>query len=463
MLKPPYDNMGVNSATSGGYTALTVPAKAALLGPEDYFYRLALDTLQVSVRGHWRREAAAAALLAKRRDAERYRLIGSDKVLVEAPGGRMLEVLPHGGRPSYQLLMRDADSLEVRALPSGKMPSFIFRFGARWCNEHSRSELAEWLLDFTGDLDFKAEKIQLSEVHIRCDSPIPFVQGDVKRMRGTGTRNGRFNTHYEKGRLSGIDNLGGKKQIKFVIYDKRLEQVQKQGLMWPAIWHRYGIDHETPIWRVEGRFCREVLTALGLDHLSDLTDEAIAGIWYRFTSRYLNFVSDAARRTDRTTPARKWAKIQTCGKLFEARPIAAEVDVTALHLFKQAAGCLAKAIAISGTGSVEAEMERLLDHAVIAGMNRFEERHEEYVQQMAETILQRTTEPALPGADGIRDVLRGALRRALADRLPAQPFAPVRAAIGTAPRTPVNLSPAIMTGDTGASSVLPNSNSAIIE
>ncbi len=181
---PPSDNMGVNNATPLAGKGYGLQEVRRCGTPEEYFYRLALDTLQVTLKGVWRNRDGAVSLLEKRRAAEAHKAVGFGKAFVEAPDGRRLTVFPHGGRPSYQVLMRDGDGLEVRALPHGKMPSFIIRYGARDCVENTIAELEQWGVEFAASLGFEVEKTQLSEAHIRCDTPVPFVEADQEANAG---------------------------------------------------------------------------------------------------------------------------------------------------------------------------------------------------------------------------------------------------------------------------------------
>lgn len=318
--------------------------------------------------------------------------------------------------------MRDGDGLEVRALPKGRMPAFIFRFGARWCVEHPIEALEAWTKSFVEDLGFASEKIQLSETHVRCDAPTPFTEADLERMRGVGTRNGSFNTHRYQGAISGINNLGGRKPIKFVIYDKRLEQTQKESVLWPAVWSSFGIAPDSPIWRVEARWNRKALTTLGLDKLSDLNEQTIRGLWYLFTSKYLLFVEDASVRTARTEPLQKWAKIQACGEMMETKPISAKVQVSATRLLKQATGCIAKAMAVAGIGYSEQEMERVIEEAVLVGEERFKEHRKEYLRLFLKNALDNAPEEAFASAQAVRGEIKSLISKSTQRKLVAKPF-----------------------------------------
>lgn len=414
--------MGVNSATSRGGPGFGLHGVECLGEPEDYFYRLALDTLQIALKGHWLSHEGARHLVELRRQAELFKHIGIGKAAYKGPGERELTVFPHGGRPSYQVLLRDGDGLEIRALPSGDMPTFIFRFGARWCLENSIIELGAWACDFARAAGFEPEKVQLSQADIRCDTPTPFVEADLKKMRGTGTRNGRFNTHTYQRRLSGFDNLGGSKQVKFVVYDKRLEQTQKQGVLWPAVWKGYCIDCEVPIWRIELRMKRKALTAHGLDAISDLSAKAIRGLWYLFSHRYLTFVSASKKRTDRAPVTRKWARVQACGEMMHTRPIVAQVDVSATQLIKQATGCIARAMAVAGKGYAEAELREVIEQAVLVGEERFKEQRTDYVRRMLQNLLEKYPDEAFASAQAVRGEIGDLIDRSISRRLPAKPF-----------------------------------------
>ncbi len=241
-------------------------------------------------------------------------------------------------------------------------------------------------------------------------------------MRGLSTRNGRFNAHINQGVLSGIDNLGGKKHIKFCIYDKRLEQSQKEAVLWPAIWRSYGIPADSPIWRVEARWDRKALTYFGLDALSDLHDGSIRGLWHFFATRYLIFVSDADKRTDRNTPSPSWARMQACGEMMERHPVRAKVQVTATQLIKQATGCIAKAMAVAGLGHAQAEMADVIQQAMLVGEERFKEQRMSYIRLFLQNILERYPDEAFASARAVKGEIESLIDRALDRKALALPF-----------------------------------------
>ncbi len=288
--------------------------------------------------------------------------------------------------------------------------------------EHSISSLSEWTKEFVRAVGLEPQKLQLSEAHVRCDTPTPFTESDLKLMRGASTRHGSYNTHMHGGKLSGINNLGGSKHVKYCIYDKRLEQKQKEGAFWPAVWKSYAVPEDSPIWRVEARFDRKALTYFGLDALSDLNERTLPGLWHAFSSQYLLFVSRPGKRTDRSSVSRKWKKIQSCGAAMEARPIMARIGATSTQLVKQATGCIAKALAVSGNGHFEAVMQEVIGRAVTMGDERFSEGRRGYIGQMLKEVLSRCPEDAFTGARHIRAEIESLIETALSRRRLAEPF-----------------------------------------
>ncbi len=414
--------MGVYNATTSGQSGFAVSDVRQLGKPEDYFGCLALDTLQFSIKGRWAREDGALELLRKRKESEFANEQGFGSATFIAPDGHPLKVYPHGGRPTYQVVLRDGDGLEIRALPKGTMPTFIFRFGARWCVENTTLEMGTWATELVGALGFETEKAQLSEAHIRCDVPTPFEQGDTERMRGLGTRKGSFNTHVYQGALSGINNLGGKKRIKFAIYDKRLEQQLKEAVLWPAVWKSYGITADSPIWRIEARWGREALLVCGLDYLGDLDAKAIRGLWHLFSSKYLTFVADAEMRTSRTEPLPKWKAVQKCGEVMEVAPVSANVDVTATQLIKQATGCIAKAMAVAGRGYARKEIEDVIAQAVLVPEERFNDQRPAYIGDLLQNVLEKCPDEVFAGAEIVKYEINERLGHALSKKALAEPF-----------------------------------------
>jgi hypothetical protein len=415
--------MGVNNDTPVSGAAYGIRPAGPLRTPEEYFYRLGLDTLQVSAQGTWFDPDGGSNLLRLRKDAEAKKAAGFGKATIDAPDGRELVVLPHGGRPSYQVLMRDGDGLEIRALPGSKMPPFIFRFGARWCVENDVDTLGAWMACLMRSVGFEPEAIKLSEVHIRCDAPVAFTEQDVKHVRGTGTRNGRLNLHTQKGVLSGINNVGGQKPLKFSIYDKRLEQLDNPSVVWPAVWANHGIPADSPIWRTESRWNRKALNLAGLDNLTDLTPQRLAGLWSIFSRRFLMFVEDPGQRTDRTEILPKWAAIQACGAPVDAAPIRAGVDITSTQLVKQAAGCVARAVAVAGTGHARSEIIRALTHVAETGRARFDAEWRVYIKEALEEALDKLTLEGFPTVSSLRLDLAQWIEKSLDKKNLAQPFA----------------------------------------
>lgn len=440
MALPPSDFMGVNNATvvasrealsnvapPTGTRADDAPSCALsgldkpLKTPDDYFYRLGVDTLQFSISGQWRTSEKASRLRSLREQAKLNELIGIGVAKFDAPDGTELQVFKHGARPCYDVLMRDANGLEIRALPSGShtTPSFVFRFGARWCVENTIVELGEWALHFVREHGFLPERVTPSELHIRCDTPTKFLQRDVDRLRGNGTRNGQFNTYHVLRKLTGFDNLGGKKPFKFSIYNKRYEQ--REGLFWPAVWKDYQIPQDAIIWRVEGRWRREALRKFGIEKLSNLTEERLAGLWHWFTNSYLVFIQDPSKRTTRAGVTRKWKKVQACGTLMEVAPVVNKVDVTGTRLYKQAAGCMARLLATSGMGRIDSEVGQLLHDVMTVAEDRFSERRKAYIAQALSHFL-AMDRARFAESEALREELRTVLKQVLSGRVVANPI-----------------------------------------
>jgi hypothetical protein len=425
---PPHDNMGVDSdkgeirdkVTGGPSRVVVSPVRFT---PGEYFHKLGLDTLQVSVTGKWVDSAGGNTLLLLRQEAEYKSAFGTSEVGLLTHENKELKVFPHGGRPSYQVLLRDGDGLQVKALPSADMPAFVIRFGARWCVENSVQASAAWVDGFVRHLGFRPDRVQLSEVHIRCDVPEAFEKNDLDRMRGVGTRNGDFAAHHSGGKLSGINNLGGSKRINFCIYDKRREQQQrKDKVLWPAIWQTYGIPEESEIWRIEARWKRNALKAEGLDQLDELTEEAIQGLWYRFASDYLIIVRDSAdKRTDRAEVCPRWASIQACGSLMQRTPIEAKVNASEMQLTKQAAGCLASAIARSGLGTLGDLMDDLIAKAVVKAEENAKGSYLERIGPVLDKWIGDLSE-RMAATAGLEMELRAAFEKAITRRALACDF-----------------------------------------
>lgn len=390
---PPSDNMGVNSATghprkgtaeqgvsAGENTDRVSNRTAALLTPEEYYYRIGADTVQFSVSAIAADQARLFEVFDQRRVAEHWKALAGNTFTTRftCHDGREVQVKPHGGKPAYHLLLVDADGLNVRAFPQDNatsMPTFIVRFGARWCVEHGYSSLVQWTRDFAAWCGCQATAVKLSELHLRCDVPTPFVQHDVKRIRGTGTRNANLDFRQAQGRLTGINNLGGKKPFRFVIYDKR-EEVRHHGkLLWPVVWSQHHVPNDRPVWRVEARWSRKMLLALGLDDASDLTDRTVAALWQWFTRQYLYFVSDPSKRTARTQITRKWSKIQDVLAVTAPLPPIEGEEVLPEQLLKQAAGCLASAFAQAGIDADSERGRKVLARVGRDAIERFHERH----------------------------------------------------------------------------------------
>jgi len=402
---PPSDNMGVNSASghprkgpaeqgvSAGEKSNrpSTPSEKGSdeLTPEEYYYRIAADTLQFSVTAIAADQARIFEVFDQRRTAEQWKALAGNTFITRfaCHDGRELHVKPHGGKPAYHLLMVDADGLNIRAFPqdhASGMPAFIVRFGARWCVEHSYQSLVQWTREFAAWCGCTATAVKLSELHLRCDVPTPFVQRDVKRIRGTGTRNANLDFRQTQGRLTGINNLGGKKPFRFVIYDKR-EEVRHHGkLLWPVVWSQHHVPDDRPVWRIEARWSRKMLLNLGLDNAADLTDRSVAALWQWFTRRYLYFVSDPSKRTDRTSITRKWSKIQEVLQVTAPLPPIEREEVLPEQLLKQAAGCLASAFARAGIDADSKRAQKVLARVEREAIERF---HERYIKSQPTTPI----------------------------------------------------------------------------
>ncbi|GMQ81745.1 MAG: hypothetical protein BMS9Abin05_1180 [Rhodothermia bacterium] len=173
---PHHDNMGVNSdnlAVSGHKFTGSVER----LGyPDDYFYKIGLDTALFYPAGGWMGADRPAFLLDLRAASERLYELERRRAVFLSHEGLELEVYPHGARPGYQILIRDGDGFELRALPKKKgMPDVFLKFGARWCNERTRDELEAFSYGILSHIGYDVEDIMVSQLHLRVD--VPTVQG----------------------------------------------------------------------------------------------------------------------------------------------------------------------------------------------------------------------------------------------------------------------------------------------
>ena len=383
---PHDDNMGVDSATMSGY----LPSEVHRGGePRDYFYRLALDTVQVSVQGAWANSESAARLMGLRREAEKSKGYGLGGKPITAPDGTRLVVYPHGGNASYHMLIRGPGGLEIRALPTLDLPTFMIRFGARWCVEHSVERLENWIRNLTSFLEFEPKEVSLSEVHIRCDVPTPFSNIDRSHYRGTSTRGAVLTERFGANGLETLDNQGSKKPFKFTIYDKRAEQKRKEGALWPTLWKKFGIIDDVPIWRVEGKWNREALKTFGLYRFNQLSEIAISGLWHSFTTKSFVIVADPSKRTSRTKPIEAWLRIQECGRLMPVGPIKAKIAVDSTQLIKQASGCISKAIAVVGIGIFEEKVKSVVREAVLNGHSKFKAHRKQHLKRLLLEMYRR--------------------------------------------------------------------------
>ena len=365
---PQPDNMRGNTASDPNFVGWKFRDAEIIGTASDYFHKLALDTLQLSVYGHWDSEIDFINFLSLREQAiddKEQRKLPS---IIPAPDGSMLTVLPHGGHGGYKVLIRGGDPLEIRACAATKMPPFIFRFGARWCVERSREEIGAWTIAFLKFWGYEVTEIRLSEVHIRCDTPSPFVKRDLDRLRGVGLRNGSYRAHFFKNQLSGLNNLGGSPSIQFAIYNKRLEQQQNWKPFWPAVWHCYGIPEKMPIWRVEARWKRPRLKQFGLGLLEDLTEEAVQLLWFDFAVNYLYLSSSPKTRKSRDKPTKRWAKIAACGEYHVCTPIEVIMDGDQSRLAKVLAGVGAKLAYEMGQSSDESLIDDLVRGILYDGL-----------------------------------------------------------------------------------------------
>jgi hypothetical protein len=381
--------------------------------PGDYFEHIALDTFQVSVRGGWLVEDGSTILLDLKEAAE---LAKADKGthVIQGPNGVDLVVYPHGARPTYRVLLRSPDGIEIRALPEkAGMPTFLIRFGARECVEWTLQAIGLWIHDLLEGWGFAIESIHLSEVHLRRDDPEPFTETDQPWMRGHATRNGKVTIHHaiRRGRLTvqTITNIGGQKVMSFALYDKRAEQKDRQGVFWPAVWKAYQISDECPIWRAEFRFKRKKLLELGFDRFEELGTAAFLKLWYYATEKHLSFVQEDADRPGHERATKRWCRLAEGGLPFKPVPIRFRVGVEDSMLFKQVKGTLARLVERAGLTIL-----RDIDRVVVAAIRGAEGKSGVQIVQAAEEAFASLLLGVLPT---MSDVERNSLRKLLLEEV----------------------------------------------
>lgn len=387
-LSLPNDNMGGDSDTGSGAKCVE---SHALRGykklyqenggepqeePRGYFHRLAIDTVQFAVEASVLDEEVSSLLWRGRKAAEKLQQRGAEGTLkVAAHDGTALQVYPHGGRGGYGVLMRGTGGLEIRACPSEKMsnmPQILVLFGAEWCLKKSYADLVEWTKGLAEYFGYEMEALKLSRLEVRCDVPERFVELDRKRMRGTGTRNAKVTAHFHGDDFCGLNNQGGKKPFKFSIYDKRRQVREERKQIWQTVWNSYGIEEDTPIWRVEAKWNRDGLKERGIDQAEDLTYRSLTGLWSWFTRQYLILVSDPSKRTDRTKPTRRWSRVQDVTEVMEPMPPIERAPARPDDLIKQAEGCIASALANSGAARDHETTMRVLRSAMNGAVSRLQ-------------------------------------------------------------------------------------------
>lgn len=349
---PQCDNMGVinDNLALSGYRFQEDNEQIGY--PADYFHKIGIDTLQLSIDCDPIHKDALPNLLALRTLSEKMQVSGGRNVRLYSHLGEEFDVFPHGAKPAYQILMRSGDEEHVRAFSTIKnMPDFIIRFGARRCNELNREQIKMWTIAFLEHLGFRVKQIKLSELHLRVDIPYSFSRRDFEGVSGTGTRNSKVAAIYHPLRPEKIEdfsNRGGNPKFVVDIYDKRLEQHESKKPFWRLIWGAYVIPESTPITRVEFRARRDTLRSYGLEVFDDLTDDAIRGIWFDATTDYFYISLDPTQRHDRVQLHPEWAKVAACGKVYIPRKVIGKTGIAPHRLLQSSAGSAGSYIAAQG-------------------------------------------------------------------------------------------------------------------
>jgi hypothetical protein len=248
--------------------------------PSDYFGELRVDTLKLSAY-------IPSTAKVERCWTDRKRKVCQDEgQTVEAHDGTELDIQQHAPNDNRGFLATGR-GIELTAFAKGNTPELAIEFSAERCWNNSLAELTEWAENFLAFWGLSPSGTLVSRVDLACDVPERFTASDVQRFAGRfgsglsveydSTNSVAETIHYAR---------NGSRPLCFRVYNKRAEQQQGGRQWWPEVWDAYGIDDDTPVWRVEFEFRRKRLKERGVDTWQDLTAQKLNSLWTYATTEF---------------------------------------------------------------------------------------------------------------------------------------------------------------------------------
>jgi hypothetical protein len=310
------------------------------LQADDYFGELRIDTVKLSARV----ETDSVDRLGFRWVEKKQAAADAGKPpVIKAHDGTELKVKPHTPDDN-RAVIAEADGIVLTAVPKCDVPFLSIKFRADRCWASDPAELAEWAAKFAAHHGIRITDTLVSRLDLCTDIDSRFRRNDVDRFEGQHRGNLTGTMSFSDGR-KGFTGLRydrtASRDLTFRVYDKRAEADARDGSFWPEVWDQYGINADTPIWRVEYEAQRGRLKERGIDSWKSLNSKDLERFW--------SYCTEDFARMDK----RQWSDVQEAST--EAAAERAEVesifDPDGLHA--QADGCIGSAA--EGTGNSKAE------------------------------------------------------------------------------------------------------------
>jgi len=207
---------------------------------------------------------------------------------VEGPNGSTFTVEPHSPSDNRSILLtsNDLHGFRITAGGYGDTPFIAFYFGAEACWNAEVEELVNWCRAFLNKWALEPSETLVSRLDLHTDVDEGFWRSDADRFGGRfgGGLSLNLSAHSKLQTLA--YRRTAERDLIFRVYDKRAEQSGNGRSFWPEVWKAYGVQQDTPIWRVEYEAKRGRLKERGIRTWSDLTPERMGAFWTYCTSEF---------------------------------------------------------------------------------------------------------------------------------------------------------------------------------
>lgn len=290
---------------ASGAEALSITCLAPFSKPQEWTpLTCGLDSLDVGISVEW---GPWWPDVVRQLDTLKEQAAGTKGILTA--DGRCL-VLPSGKPPTYRWHLQYPDFhlfVGRSQLPQRQTPNVLAKISSKMLWHSSPLGAVAQITSELEQLGGRVRAVKPSRCDLCADLVIPggFTLDFLLSHRVP--KQVKHRHHMSGEALETFYHGAHTSPIQLRIYDKRLEIAKGKTKWW--FYKIWGVDIETPVWRMEFQLRREILKQSGVNTMDDLQARA-GGLWKYLTTEWCSFRLPDDANTSRRTVHPWWKAVQ---------------------------------------------------------------------------------------------------------------------------------------------------------